>query len=224
MPSAVEICNLALSHLGDTATVASIDPPEGSAQAEHCARFYPFARDSLIEMHPWGFATRRIVLAELANTWPQWAHAYARPADCVTVISVIPPDSTDDYQSRVVWPYPTSYPSSPGATFAAGVPQPYACELNDNLAQVILTNQEQATLRYVARVTDTTKFSHLFTLALSWHLASMLAGPILKGDAGAAEAKRCSQMMISWLQQAQLADAQQQSISVEQSVNWIAGR
>ena len=46
MPSEVDICNLALGHLGDSATVATIDPPEGSAQAEHCARFYPIARDA----------------------------------------------------------------------------------------------------------------------------------------------------------------------------------
>ena len=59
MASDVEICNLALSHLGDTATVASIDPPEGSAQAEHCARFYPIARDALLEKHDWSWATRR---------------------------------------------------------------------------------------------------------------------------------------------------------------------
>ena len=40
MASEVEICNLALARLGDAATVVSIDPPEGSAQAEHCAMFY----------------------------------------------------------------------------------------------------------------------------------------------------------------------------------------
>ena len=52
MASVVDICNQALSHLGDSATVASIDPPEGSAQAEHCARFYPAALAALLEMHP----------------------------------------------------------------------------------------------------------------------------------------------------------------------------
>ena len=63
MASEVEICNLALAHLGDEATVASIDPPEGSAQAEHCQRFYPVSRNSLLEMHDWAFATKRATLA-----------------------------------------------------------------------------------------------------------------------------------------------------------------
>ena len=65
MASVVDICNLALGHLGDPATVSSIDPPEGSAQAQHCARFYPIARDSLLEMHSWNFSTYREALAHL---------------------------------------------------------------------------------------------------------------------------------------------------------------
>ncbi|NBQ76422.1 MAG: hypothetical protein EBU14_13895, partial [Acetobacteraceae bacterium] len=66
MASEVDICNLALANLGDTATVASINPPEGSAQSEHCSRFYPIARDTLLEMHNWNFSTRRILLPEVA--------------------------------------------------------------------------------------------------------------------------------------------------------------
>ena len=46
MFSVVEICNLALSHLGDRATVVSIDPPEGSAQAEHCKTYWPLCDEA----------------------------------------------------------------------------------------------------------------------------------------------------------------------------------
>lgn len=63
MASAVDICNLALARLGDSATVASIDPPEGSAQSEHCARFYPLARRQIFEAHNWSFLIRREKLA-----------------------------------------------------------------------------------------------------------------------------------------------------------------
>ena len=67
MASVVDICNLALAHLGDDATISSIDPPEGSAQAEHCKRFYTSARDTLLQLHPWNFASKRIALAELGD-------------------------------------------------------------------------------------------------------------------------------------------------------------
>lgn len=207
MASEVEICNLALGHLGDNATVASLDPPEGSAQAEHCARFYPIARDSLLELHTWRFATRRATLAELVNTTTAWDYAYAKPADCLRVIAVIEPTATDDQ-------------------IASGikVPQPFACEINDDLAEVILTDQEDAVMRYVARISDPTKFSPLFVMALSWHLAGMLAGPVIKGDAGSAEAKRCMQMAQAWLARATASDAAQHRVTPEHTPGWIAGR
>ena len=77
MASDVGICNLALSRLGDAATVSSIDPPEGSTQADLCATFYPMARDSLLEMHAWAFATRRVDLSLLTAETDAWVYAYA---------------------------------------------------------------------------------------------------------------------------------------------------
>jgi hypothetical protein len=52
----------------------------------------------------------------------------------------------------------------------------------------------------------------------------MLAGPIIKGDQGAAEAKRCTQMMAGYLSQAEMSDANQRNIKVEHIVPWTAGR
>lgn len=213
MASEVDIANLALSHLGDAATIASLDPPEGSAQAEHCARFYPIARDSLLEMHAWGFATRRAKLALLASGWPEWSYAYAQPADALNIIAVLPPNSSDDYSSGV--------PDSAGGPY---VPQPFSCEINETGASVIYTDQADAVLRYSASVSDPTRFSPLFTMTLSWHLASMLAGPIIKGDAGAAEAKRCAGMMQAYLSKAVESDSSQRRIKPEHVVSWMAGR
>ncbi len=219
MASEIDIANLALGHLGDNATVASLDPPEGSAQAEHCARFYPIARDSLLELHAWNFATRRVQLAELVNPWPQWQHAYAKPADCVRVLAVIPPDALDDYTT-----VPGTSPNGVPWQGTARVPQDYAVEVNDDLAEVILTNQAEAVLRYTARVTDTTKFSPLFVMTLVHHLASMLAGPVLKGDVGAAEAKRQQGLAQMYLMRATASDANQRELNPVHTVGWIAGR
>ena len=216
MASEVDICNLVLSHLGDTATLASIDPPEGSAQAEHCARFYPIARDTLLEMHPWGFASRRVALAQLGTGWPEWDYAYSQPSDALNIIAVLPPDATDDYSQGL-----SNVPLSAGGSY---VPKAFSCEIDSTGADVIYTDQADAVLRYTALVTDTTKFSPLFVMALSWNLASMLAGPLLKGDAGAAEAKRCASMMKAFLSQATESDAGQRRITPQHSVAWMNGR
>jgi hypothetical protein len=157
MASAVDICNLALAHLGDEATVSSIDPPEGSTQAEHCARFYPLARDALLEMHTWSFATKRVVLAQTGTPPDSWEFSYALPSACIRAVALLMPESLDDSDT-----------------------QDYIIEIDDTGDSRIYTDVEVATLRYITQVTDTTKFNPLFVNALSWLLASYLAGPITK--------------------------------------------
>lgn len=164
-------------------------------------------------MHAWGFATSRAKLALLASGWPEWSYAYAQPADALNIIAVLPPNSSDDYSSGV--------PDSAGGPY---VPQPFSCEINETGASVIYTDQADAVLRYSASVSDQTRFSPLFTMTLSWHLASMLAGPIIKGDAGAAEAKRCAGMMQAYLSKAVESDSSQRRIKPEHVVSWMAGR
>lgn len=201
MASAVDICNLALARLGDSATVTSIDPPEGSAQAEHCARFYPIARDTMLEAHPWKFATRRARLAQLiVDAW-NWDYAYAEPADALKLLSVLPASAAND----------TDTEEFESETTADGDP-------------IILTNLEDASLRYVARVTDTTAYSPMFIDALGWMLASYLAGPLIKGDTGAVAARSCLQNAFVALRQAQVSDANQRKIRPEKTPSWIAGR
>lgn len=201
MASEVDIANLALARLGDSASVASISPPEGSSQAEHCARFYPIARDSLLEMHDWGFTTRRAALAALSVTTWNWSYAYARPTNVVHLLSVLPAAASPD---------------------DAG--EPYDTENTDTGTPIILTDLADATVRYTLRVTDTTRFPPLFTDALAWLLASHLAGPVIKGDAGTAEAKRCMAMFQAMVSQAIRSDSNQRNHTPAHTPTWMEGR
>lgn len=162
MASEVSICNLALSHLGDEATVTSIDPAEGSQQAEHCATFYPIARNTVLESHHWGFATRRMALVGLDVEPPgSWAYVYQYPNNCLRALTVLQDGALDD---------------TDGEEFIE--------ETIDGDVRVIYTNVEDAQLRYIRRVEDTTKYSALVINAIARLLASMLAGPIIKGTEG----------------------------------------
>lgn len=222
MATEVDICNLALAHLGDDATIASLNPPEGSAQAEKAARFYPIARNTLLEMHTWNFAAKRGNLALTANTLDQWDYAYVAPADMMSPVAVISPTAQNDYATRMSsGDTPGGITSNYSPTIVAGqyTPQQFAVE-----GTLIYTNQENAMLRYQAAVTDASAFSPLFVITLSWHLASMLAGPVIKGDQGAAEAKRCTQMMATYLTTAKQSDNLHRDITVEHIVPWTSGR
>ncbi len=222
MASAIDICNQALSHLGDSATVASIDPPEGSVQAEHCARFYPLARDALIELHNWSFATRRATLAQVANPSTTWAYAYAQPINTINLLAVLAPDAADDYSAS-----PRSYDGSNysvGATAGAYTPQAYSTESDDLGNDIILTNQVNAVLRYTTSAVDTAKFSSLFVEALGWLLASKLAGPVLKGETGMQAAQACTKTFLYWYGKATASDASQRKTDPQHQVAWMNAR
>ena len=214
MSSVIDICNIALANLGDDATIASIDPPEGSPQAEHCAIFYPIARDMVIEAHPWVFATKRIAGAELTSETTTWSYAYARPADALRILAVLPSDATSDI----------SY-MPPGSGIAATTsPVEYTCETLESGAQVIYTDQSNAQIQYLARIDDTSLFSPTVTLAIAAQLSSFLAGPVVKGTDGANEAQRWARVSQTYISQAKTYDANQQHRPINQSVPWIAGR
>jgi hypothetical protein len=201
MASEVDICNLALSAIGDEATVSSIEPPEGSAQAEHCARFYPMARDTLLEMHDWKFATRRVKLSRLTQDSPPWKGVFAPPNKVLRVIAVFPEGAP---------------PREESAPFEMAI-------LPDDLP-VILTDVERPFARCTFRVTDTTRFPPLFVEALSRLLASMLAGPVLKGETGIAVSRAKYQEFMLVLSQAKVSDANQQRIVPAHVPPWLAGR
>lgn len=201
MASEIDIINLALARLGDSATVTSIDPPEGSAQADHAARFYPIARDSLLEMTDWKFAIRRVSLALLGTEVNGWVYSYAKPTDCIKMLGVLLPESGKDEASEA-----------------------YETETDDNGSEIILTDIEDATARYTVRVTDTTKFPPLFVDALSWLLASHLAGPVMKGNEGAKMASTCYAKAVFIAGGAASSDANQRKPDTEHTPAWIGGR
>lgn len=244
MASEIDICNLALANLGDAATVASINPPEGSAQAEHCARFYPIARDSLLEMHDWAFAMKRVALPLLAtNPTLQWSYAYGAPSDMINVISVLDSQSPDDASAPLLTDaIITGYPAPPSVDSMTAyqmlpqmglyTPQPFSLEAGADGSDVLYTNQENAALRYAAKVTDPTKFSPLFVTTLAASLTSMLAGPVLKGEAGATMALRWQMVAFGqdgksgFFGKAAASDSGNKRTSVRdrQQVSWVVGR
>ena len=208
---------MALSHLGDDATIVNLDPPEGSAQAEQAALFYPIARDALLEMYPWNFALRRTTLAlldEQPNT--QWAYAYALPSNVLGVFAVQGSEDTDDFVG-------TTY----GPVAAVNGVNDFEIEgLSDN-TRVLYTNVVDARIRYTVAVTIPSFFPPLFTVALSYFLASFLAGPVLKGETGRTVAGAMLSTMSGYLTKAQDMDAKQRRTSRLRDAHiapWVGAR
>lgn len=185
MATAIDICNLALSRLGDRATVASIDPPEGSVQADHCARFYPLAKETALAAHAWRFALTRRRLPVL-DVEPVGASGryFALPADCLAVVSVTPAE---------------------GWTPALD-PMLFTTE-NVNGARAVLADADSVVCRYVSAKTQEDAFPPEFVDALAWLLASYLAGAMIAGSSGSTVAANALQFYQNALQNAVRADA-----------------
>lgn len=169
MASIVQICNMALSHIGSEGRVSSISPPDGSIEAGHCATFYDIARTEMLEPGQWAFSLKRATLAQVTNDSDAWTYAYAKPADCLRALRILRPNVsvTVFNEDRIT----ELSNDNDTATF----------EIE---ADVIYTNQENAVLVYVQDVIDSGKFTPSYTSALSYLLASYLAGPIIKGNEG----------------------------------------
>ncbi|MBU4681207.1 hypothetical protein KC222_04175 [Cedecea davisae] len=153
MASVIEICNIALSRIGNSRSINSLT--EQSKEAGACSLHYEACRDATLSDFPWPFATKRIALADTGNPPPDWQYAYTYPPDCKRIIEIMVPGVRN----------PT-----------AAMRIQYVTGADDaGTGKLIYTDQPQAWLKYVAQVTDVNMFDDIFRDALAWRLAGEIA-------------------------------------------------
>ena len=135
---------------------------DGTSLSTLCGEFYPDARDMVLELHPWNFATAFAVLARSPDTPPmKWRYQYLLPTHpwCIKV------RGTDE---------------SPGADFEVGT---------DSVGHRVLFSDEMAvSIEYTKRVEDLGTWSPLALQVLIKVLASKLSKP-LTGQSSLTEMK-----------------------------------
>jgi hypothetical protein len=204
--SDVVICNLALSNIGSDAILSSISPPDGSVESGLCARYYPVARQELLEMHPWTFAKSRQALSALStNPSKVWTYAYQKPSDSLSELRILTTSTLDVYG---FFPFGGLMRADEVALFTERGSADFEVE-----GDTILTHEQNAVLMYVRDLVDTGKYTPGFTTALSFLLASYLAGPILKGADGTSAALKMRQIAERKAAQAAASDANSSSES-----------
>jgi hypothetical protein len=147
---AVEIVNMALSHLGNSAVIEDID--ELSAEARQGKLWYEAARREALEALNWNFARRRIALSLHSEPPPegQWHFRYQYPADCLKARFIV-------------------NPLGPQAD-----PVPFEIEMVED-ERTILVDLDEARLIYTRDHALVSSFSPMFVNALAFLLASKLA-------------------------------------------------
>lgn len=215
MASAVDLCNIALSHLGARAQVSSISPPDGSVEAGYCARFYPIARQEVIEAGNFSFVKKRVALAEVTNESTIWSYAYALPADCLKPLRVL---QLQYISASIYWDDLTDW-SHVDALFTERGSSSFELE-----GQVLYTNEPEAVLLYKRDLTDTTRFTPLMSSTVGMVLAGYLAGPIIKGLDGAKVGAQWREQGYRMLAKAAAADANASSEGSDHVPGHMAAR
>lgn len=179
MSSKVQICNLALNHLGSGKSIANIDT-EKSQEAYACRTFFDTARDAVLRDFTWPFASKIRSLGLVSESpSDEWDYSYEYPSDCLKARRILSGVRNDDRQSRV--PFKIIY---------------------GDTQQLIYTDQEDAELEYTVRVTNTERYSPDFVMALSFRLAAYISPRITGGDRFK-QGERAFQMYVNEIRQAQ---------------------
>jgi hypothetical protein len=144
--SKTDICNAALTKLGQAELITNID--EGTPNANALRAAWDIARDATLRDFDWGFAMTRQTLAVL-----------------------------EDEPLSEIWEYQYQLPTVPLYLRIVDIPDydplnqpPYEIE-----GDVLLTNETEITIRYIAQITDTAKYPADFANALAARLAFEVA-------------------------------------------------
>lgn len=228
----VRICNQSLAMIGASAITSLSD---GSNNASICSRLVNQARDTLLQMRQWSFATRRKALTRVRMPdqplYAQYRFCYAVPVEATKPFEVMPPDYIREefdidqvvdfnYSSEVVSQFPDVIGDNldvlgdhllqsalPTVDRSDMLPVPFQIERDKRGGMLLYTDQEQATIRYIDRLADPSEFTSNFTQALVHHLAAMLATAIIRGREGERVAAEQLIKAQSYLQQASTSDA-----------------
>lgn len=168
MPSVVDICNMALSRIGNGQRIDSLT--ERSKQAEECSLFYAQTRDWVLRDRPWPFATKFVSLAQSGiNPDPIYPYSYAFPTDCLFARKIVNQIFPVDY-----WPF---------AGNDVCIPQVQAVPfrvIQGESTRLIATSVTPATLEYTVRIEDPGLFDPIFVSALAYKLAVEIAPALAK--------------------------------------------
>lgn len=152
--NSTDICNMALSSIGQGRIVSM---EENSEAARQCKIYYNHLRQTLLLSFPWNFAARSVKLAKLEAEVPGWNEVYAYPNACLAIRQIYDRDGAgrkmDEYAE-------------------------YSMAAVNDSTRVICTDIENAWADYTADIENAQLFSADFTEALMRGLASALAVPL----------------------------------------------
>lgn len=182
--SYTDIANLALQHIGLTKPIQALGR-DTSEEDEACSTWFDTARRATLKEIPWGFATKQVVPALVANNpTPEYLYAYQEPSDNLKIVRFMSWRLTNDTdRSRV--PYRITQPAP--INLSQAVPAPTVPYQTSGLW--IYTNWPGPSnqllptmMEYVFDNRNVSQWTDSFNIALSYKLAEFIISGLTSGD------------------------------------------
>ena len=151
--STVQIANFALSKVGNDSTIESLT--EDSTEAKECNLWLEHSRKQALAAYDWSFArVTKTLAAHGDDPTALWGYRYVYPVDCI--------------KARFL--------QNPSGSQAD--PVPFVREQSDDGTMSILTDLNEAKLRYTKDVTSPGLYTEYFIELLATILGSHIAFPL----------------------------------------------
>ena len=148
--SKTAILNRAIINLG---LEPILSPGDDNRRARLASLLYDTVVDGLLEASPpWNFATKPVILSTALSNTPTWgfAFSFAAPSDWLAHIHT------------------------------EGINEPFRLEHDANAGTIYVTDLSTLRIKYVARITNTTQWPHMFHEAVAFKLAAELSIPLTR--------------------------------------------
>lgn len=235
MADQLSICNRALLAVGARAQISTLNPSDGSVEANACSVLFQPTFEQLARTAPWNCLGKQVTLSLVAaaSGTPEnpegtslpvppspWLYAYAYPSDCLDVRYIVP-----------------SYPASTGSTpdfpvnvasatwLPTGGQIPFKVQLIDatpaSQRLCVLTNQELAQVVYTTNFSNPAGWDSLFQEGMVASLGAFLV-PALSLSLPLLD--RCVKQAEVAIAQARVRDGNEGVTNMDHTPDWMQAR
>lgn len=228
MVADVDIVNMALAAIGTQSTVTSINPSDGSTEANNAAILYTPVRQGLLRAVNWNFARKQANLnllksaTDTNSTCPvPWQFEYAYPQDSLRLRFLLPPFTNTSTSSGTV--IPAGVTLAPPWPVGVNIPFTVAVDTDskNNNVRVILSNLQNAIAVYTADISDPALFDSGFVDAFVHMMASRLV-IALSGNQGLSD--RMMKTAQGYIDGARISDGDEGTQQQNRTPDWIRVR
>lgn len=187
--SAVNCCNISLLSIGARAQVSSINPSDGSTEADACATLFNFVYNQLARTAYWNCLRNQASLSLLAaaagtpenpqgTTLPipptPWLYSYQLPSDCLQARYVLPPFPNPQTGTSISPAMVSVGPWVAGEFGQIPFKVAYGVDASNSPIPILLTKLSQAQLVYTVNQPNPAIWDVLFQSAFVASLAAYL--------------------------------------------------